>query len=127
MVYSVKIVKDGKETDLEVAADGTLLEADEEMALDSAPEAVQATLAAQAGTLVEFSRLTAGDLVQYEATLEQNGEEREFVLTAEGQITAQPEDEEDNERGGLWGERRDHREDHEGRHNHHEQDDEDRK
>lgn len=128
MVYSVEIVKDGKETELEVAADGTLLEADEEMALEAAPEAVRTALAAQAGKVIEFSKLTEKNVVQYEATLEQNGEEREFVLSAAGQITPQNDAEEDDdggeqegenedqdgERDGHWGGRRGHGENREG-------------
>jgi len=119
VVYSVEIVKDGKETELEVAADGALMEADEEMALEAAPEAVRTTLAAQAGKVIEISRLTEAGVVQYEATLEQNGEESEFLLTADGQIAPQNDDEEDDdgeeqegeeddqdeERDGHWGER----------------------
>ncbi len=139
-VYSVEIVKDGKETELEVAADGTLMEADEEMALEAAPEVVRTALAAQAGKVVEISKLTEAGVVQYEATLEQNGEERELVLTTDGQITvkddAEDEDEDDDqegedgdkdgERGGHWGKHKGHGDDRGGhwseRKNHEEKD-----
>lgn len=140
VVYSVEIVKDGKETELEVAADGTLMEADEEMALEATPEAVRTALAAQAGKVVEISKLTEAGVVQYEATLEQNGEERELVLTADGQITvkddAEDEDgdddqegedgDKDGERGGHWGKHKGHGDDRGGhwseRKNHEEKD-----
>ena len=121
-VYSAEIVKDGHATELEVAADGTLLEADEEMALEAAPEAVRTALAAQAGQVIEISKRTEAGVVQYEATLEQNGKERELVLTADGQIAAKNDAEDEDKEGGRdgrdqdrggkhgshWGERRGH-------------------
>ena len=113
-VYSVEIVKDGKETKLEVAADGTLMEADEEMALEAAPEAVRTALAAQAGKVIEVSKLTEDGLVQYEATLKQNGEERELLLTAEGQISAKSDAEDEDEDGDQDGDQEDDDEDQEG-------------
>ena len=112
-VYSVEIVKDGHETELEVAADGTLMEADEEMALESAPEAVRNALAAQTGKVIEISKWTEAGVVQYEATLEQNGEERELVIAADGQITAKndAEDEDKDEDEDEDGDRDEDQED----------------
>ncbi len=111
--YSVEIVQEGKESELEVATDGTLTSADEEMALGDAPEAVQAALAAQVGEgrVAEISKRTEKDLVQYEATIEQNGEERELVLTAQGQVTEKEEagnEDEDEDRDGQWGKHKGH-------------------
>jgi uncharacterized membrane protein YkoI len=116
VVYSVEIVKDGKETELEVAADGTLMEADEEMALEAAPEAVRTALAAQAGKVIEISKWTEAGVVQYEATLEQNGKERELVLAADGQITAKndAEDEDEDEDGDRDEDQEDDDEDRDG-------------
>ena len=110
-VYSVEIVKNGKEAELEVAADGTLVEADEEIALEAAPEAVRTALAAQAGKVIEISMLTEAGVVRYEATIEQNGEERELVLAADGQIIAkndaEDEDKDGDRDGNQKGENRD--------------------
>lgn len=108
MAYSIEIVKGGMESELDVAADGTLTSADEEMALGDAPEAVQKALAAQTGKAIEISKLTEEGVVQYEATLEQNGEEQEISITAEGQVTAKNDAEDGDEDGNQKGEHKGH-------------------
>lgn len=124
VAYSVEIVKGDKETELDIAADGTLMSADEEMALTDAPEAVQKALATQEGKVHEISRLTENNVVQYEATLDQNGEESEVVVTADGQVSAKNDAEEEGHDGegegegehkSQWGEKKGHDGDREGR------------
>ncbi|MBN9615267.1 MAG: hypothetical protein BGO25_09800 [Acidobacteriales bacterium 59-55] len=70
-VYEAEMVVDGHSRDIEIAADGTLNEIEEEVAFNSLPAGVQASLLIRAGSakITKVESLTKqGKLVAYEAT-----------------------------------------------------------
>jgi uncharacterized membrane protein YkoI len=70
-VYEVEMIVNSHTKDLQIAADGTLNEVEEEVAFDSLPGAVQATLTKKAAgaKITKVESLTKhGKLVAYEAS-----------------------------------------------------------
>jgi hypothetical protein len=69
--YEIEMTVSGHGRDIAIAKDGTLLEVEEEVAMNNLPAAVQSALTAKAGTakITKVESLTKKDkLVAYEAT-----------------------------------------------------------
>ncbi len=106
--YEAEIAKDGREIEIKVAADGTLLkkkvkdgdkdedkdedkeenEKDEKITLDQCPAAVQVTIQAEAagGTIEEIEKEVKGDVTTYEAEIKKDGKEIEIKVAADGTL-----------------------------------------
>ena len=122
IVYEAEVVIDGREVDIEVAADGTFLgtEADDEdddededgdeedededeeevtVALEAVPEAVRATILAQGGTIEEIEMDTEDGQIVYEADVIIDGQEVEIEVAADGTLlgTEVDDDEDDDD------------------------------
>lgn len=84
-VYEVETTRAGRARDLVFDATGALVAVEEEMAIEAAPAAVRAALAAH-GKVIKLESLTKGDVVTYEAQVERNGKRSEVLLDASGQL-----------------------------------------
>ncbi len=82
-VYEVETTRAGHGRDLLFSADGTLIEVEEEMALDDVPPAVQAALAAH-GRIIKVESVVKGAAVSYEGLVERGGKRSEVVVGADG-------------------------------------------
>ncbi len=85
--YEVETKRDGKSRDMLFAADGSLLEVEQEVDLDSLPkpakEALQKKVAG--GTIKKVESVTQGSTTSYEADVSTpNGKNREFAVNADG-------------------------------------------
>jgi hypothetical protein len=92
-VYEVEMTVHGHGRDVTIAADGTVLEIEEQMALDSLPAAVQAGLRQLAGSgrITKVESLTKrGTLVAYEAQVRTGTKRSEIQVGPDGKKLAQP-------------------------------------
>jgi len=92
-VYEVEMTVHGHGRDVTIAADGTVLEIEEQMALDSLPTAVQAGLRQLAGSgrITKVESLTKrGTLVAYEAQVRTGTKRSEIQVGPDGKKLAQP-------------------------------------
>ena len=78
-VYEVETVKNGMTRDFVVSATGTVLELEEQVALESIPSASRKVLEGKArGAKIEkVEALTKNGVVSYEATVSRNGKKSE--------------------------------------------------
>lgn len=74
----------GHEHEIVVAADGTVLEQEEVIALEAAPAPVQAAIKALGGKLEKVEKETANGVVTYEAEVETAAGELEVTFDAAG-------------------------------------------
>jgi len=109
--YEVELIKDGKEIEIELAADGTILkekvedkdddddEDEEEVSIDEVPAAVKATILkeAQGGTIKEIERETEDGKTVYEAEVIINGEEVEIEVAADGTLLSKEVEDDDDD------------------------------
>ena len=94
VIYEVSMTIHGRNRDVTIAADGTVLEIEQEVALDSLPAAVQEGLKQQAGsaTIGVVEALTKhGALVAYEAHLRTGTKRSEIQVGPDGKRLAHPE------------------------------------
>jgi len=105
-IYEAEVLLEGKELEIKVAPDGTLLkkeceheeegeeEGEEEVSLDQIPAAARQALLAAAGgaKIVEVERETEHGLVLYEAEWIADGRKHEAEVTAEGALVELEED-----------------------------------
>ena len=92
-VYEVEMTVHGHGRDVTIGADGTVLEIEEQMALDSLPAAVQAGLRQLAGSgrITKVESLTKrGTLVAYEAQVRTGTKRSEIQVGPDGKKVAQP-------------------------------------
>ncbi|HYL62402.1 MAG TPA: hypothetical protein VE077_07245 [Candidatus Methylomirabilis sp.] len=85
--YEAEMVVNGHGKDVEMEANGTIVEVEEEVALDSLPANVKAGLAAKSagGKVVKVESLTKnGKLVAYEAHVLAAGKRREVQVGPDG-------------------------------------------
>ena len=85
--YEAEMMVDGHSKDLLIAADGTIVEVEEQVALDSLSADVKAGLQAKAakGKILKVESLTKkGKLVAYEAQVETNGKKSEVQVGPDG-------------------------------------------
>src|SRR6266853_3702783 len=86
-LYEVEMTVDGHSKDIAMATDGSIVEIEEQVALDALPPEIKAELQAQAGKgkIVKVESLTKKDkLVAYEARLETNGKKSEVQVGPDG-------------------------------------------
>jgi acyl CoA:acetate/3-ketoacid CoA transferase alpha subunit len=86
-VYEAEMTINGHSKDVLIAADGTVAEVEEQVALGSLPADVKAGLQAKAGKgqILEAESITKkGKLVAYEAKVETNGKKSEVQVGPDG-------------------------------------------
>jgi hypothetical protein len=86
-LYEVALTVNGHSKDVSMAADGTVVEVEEQVALDSLSAEVKAGLQAKAGAgkILKVESLTKkGKLVAYEAQVETNGKKSEVQVGPDG-------------------------------------------
>lgn len=81
--YEVETTRAGKTRDLVFDVAGSLLEAEEEIALDQAPAPVRSALLAH-GRVVKLESVAKGRVVTYEAQVEMQGKRVEVLVDAAG-------------------------------------------
>jgi uncharacterized membrane protein YkoI len=92
--YEVALTVNGHARDVAIAADGTLLEVEDEVALDALPAAVREALQKQAGAgkITKVASLTKhGALVAYEAHVLTGTKRSEVQVGPDGKPLAHPE------------------------------------
>jgi uncharacterized membrane protein YkoI len=98
--YEAKVKSGETKMEIEVAADGTLLETETKLELDDAPAAVQAAITANAGggKVEKIEKETEKGVTTYEAKVEASGDkETEIKVAADGTlISTKSEDEDDD-------------------------------
>lgn len=93
-VYEVELTANGHGRDVTIAADGTVLEVEEEVSMDSLPAAVREGLQkkAGAGNITKVESLTKnGKLVAYEAVVTSGKKNKEIQVGPDGQTLAHKE------------------------------------
>jgi hypothetical protein len=86
-LYEVEMTVNGHSKDISIAADGSIVEIEEQVSLDSLSPEVKAGLQAKAGKgkLVKIESLTKKDrLVAYEAKVDTNGKKSEVQVGPDG-------------------------------------------
>ncbi len=86
-LYEVEMTVDGHSKDIAMATDGSIVEIEEQVSLDSLPPEIKAGLQAKAGKgkILKVESLTKKDkLVAYEAQLETNGKKSEVQVGPDG-------------------------------------------
>jgi uncharacterized membrane protein YkoI len=86
-LYEVELTVNGHSKDVLIAADGTVVEVEEQVTLDSLSPEVKAGLQARAGNgkILKVESLTKkGKLVAYEAQVETNGKKSEVQVGPDG-------------------------------------------
>jgi uncharacterized membrane protein YkoI len=86
-LYEVEMTVNGHSKDITMAADGSIIEIEEQVALDSLSPEVKAGLQAKAGKgkILKVESLTKKDkLVAYEAQIETNGKKSEVQVGPDG-------------------------------------------
>ena len=86
-LYEVEMTVDGHSKDIAMATDGSIVEIEEQVSLDSLPPEIKAGLRAKAGKgkILKVESLTKKDkLVAYEARLETNGKKSEVQVGPDG-------------------------------------------
>jgi len=87
-LYEVETQVNGHARDLLFDATGTLVEVEEETAVDAAPAAVKAALEKH-GKIVKLETVTKGPRVTYEAVVEKSGKKSEVAVDADGKPVQQ--------------------------------------
>ncbi len=93
-LYEVAMKVNGRGRDVNLTADGTVVEVEEEVTLESLPAAVRQGLLAKAGQgkLVKIESLTKrGKLVAYEAQVNTAGKRGEIQVGPDGKPLSKPE------------------------------------
>jgi hypothetical protein len=87
ILYEVEMTVNGHSKDISIAADGSIVEIEEQVSLDSLSPEVKAGLQAKAGKgkILKVESLTKKDkLVAYEAQVETNGKKSEVQVGPDG-------------------------------------------
>ena len=85
--YEAEMIVNGHSKDVEMEANGTIVEVEQEVALDALPADVKAGLNGKAagGTILKVESLTkGGKLVAYEAQVRTSGKRREIQVGPDG-------------------------------------------
>jgi len=88
-LYEVELTLNGHSKDISMAADGSIVEIEEQVMLDSLSADVKAGLRAKAGKgkIVKVESLTKkGKLVAYEAQVDTNGKKSEVQVGPDGKL-----------------------------------------
>ncbi len=93
-LYEVELMVNGHSKDISMAADGSIVEVEEQVAMDSLSAEVKAGLQAKAGKgkILKVESLTKKDkLVAYEAQVDTNGKKSEVQVGPDGKPLAHEE------------------------------------
>ncbi len=98
-IYEAEIIIDGRKIEIEVAADGTLLEREEEISLDQVPAAVKATILKEAkgAAITEVEKESSKGKTFYEAEWVVGGKEVEIKVAADGTLLGREVEEDDDD------------------------------
>ncbi|HOD82069.1 MAG: hypothetical protein BWX88_01626 [Planctomycetes bacterium ADurb.Bin126] len=101
VTYEAEWKVDGKEIEIKLAEDGTVLAREQEITLEQAPQAVREAILKAAGDnkVKEVSRITRGGKTFFEAEWKADGKEIEIKLAEDGTILkkqAEAEDKDDD-------------------------------
>ena len=90
--YEVEMTVNGHGKDVSMDASGTVIEVEEEVALDSIPAAARTAIkkAAAGGKIAKVEKVTGGKETAYEAALRKDGKRSEVRVSADGSML--PED-----------------------------------
>ena len=91
-IYEVEMTVNGHGKDVSMDASGTVIEVEEEVALDSLPAAARKAIekAAAGGKIARVEKVTRGKEIAYEAALRKDGKRSEVRVSADGRLL--PED-----------------------------------
>jgi uncharacterized membrane protein YkoI len=81
--YEMETVKDGRSRDVLFDPDGHVVEVEEEVPLESVPEAVKTALSAH-GKVTKVEAVTKGSVTVYEGHVEKGGKKSEVKVSADG-------------------------------------------
>jgi len=95
-VYEAEWEVNGREVEVKVASDGTLVERETEVTLEQVPSAVKATILKEAGEnkIEEIEEVVAGSKKSYEAEWKADGKETEVQVAADGKLLGKKVEEE---------------------------------
>ncbi len=84
--YEAETTVNGKSRDILIDPNGTIVEIEESVTLESLPEAARSGLkrAAGIGKILRVESITRGSTVSYEALIERHGEKVEASVSADG-------------------------------------------
>ncbi len=87
-VYEVEMKMNGHGKDVTIDAAGSVIEMEEEVALESIPDAAQAAIkkAAGSGQITKVEKVSGGKETAYEAGLRKNGKRSEVKVSADGRL-----------------------------------------
>jgi len=100
-VYEAKVKINGVKQEVEVLADGTVLQTEKQVSLTDTPGVVQTAIKqlAGAGTVDEIVEETAAGKKTYEVAVTINGKKKEADITADGKISDNEEKDEQKGHG----------------------------
>ncbi len=98
--FEVKVVKGDKKSEVTVAADGTLLSVEEEVALSDVPEAAAKTLADQTGggKIGKIEKVTENGKTVYETVVKKGDKKSEIQVDLAGKVVATEDKAKDKEK-----------------------------
>ncbi len=87
-MYEVETKVSGKTRDLLVDASGTVVEVEQEVAMDTVPVAAKTAIEgyAKGGKVLKVESVTKGSAVSYEAAVSKGGNKSEVAVAADGTI-----------------------------------------
>ena len=99
VVYEVDYVKDGKEKEIQVAEDGTIVKTEEKTTIDKVPAVVKAAIekATAGGKVKEIEKEQYDGKVVYEVDYVKDGEEKEIQVAEDGTIVTSAKKEDDDD------------------------------
>lgn len=86
--YEAETMLHGRSRDILIDSRGVLVEVEEQVALDTLPDAARKTFEMRAGSgrIVKVESVTRGPVVSYEAVVLRNGKKSEIAVDANGAI-----------------------------------------
>jgi hypothetical protein len=86
-LYEVETLKDGLSRDLLIDKAGTVIEVEEQIALEAAPPPVQQTLL-RLGQLLKLERVTARGVTTYEGHVQRASKKQSVTVEPDGRVVA---------------------------------------
>lgn len=86
--YEAETMRDGKSRDILMDSSGAVIEVEEQVTLDTIPEAARRAIEARqgAGKVIKVESVTRGSKVSYEALISKGGKKFEVAVGADGTI-----------------------------------------
>jgi uncharacterized membrane protein YkoI len=91
-VYEAEAVRNGREIEIEIAADGTLLEREEELSAKDVPEVVMAAAKKKFGDKAAKAEFEKKTIILYEVEVRVGLKEHEILITPAGKIVSDKHD-----------------------------------